>query len=144
MAMNMNITSVILNGARSSTQTSCCSCSCQGFGCSCIHSLHYGRCHSSKEHSQALSERSFLSHLHRDQALAQLSKEHFLIQGPQSLLKRFLTDPWGKEFAAGSMDDTFQQNGAVLHRAVGQDPVGDRGRAHKHGNIREGRPLWQG
>lgn len=42
------------------------------------------------------------------------------------------------------MDDTFQQNGAVLHRAVGQDPVGDRGRAHKHGNIREGRPLWQG
>lgn len=140
--MNKNLTSVILNGARSSTQTS--GCSCQGFGCGYIHSLHYGRCHSSKEHSQALSQRSFLSHLQRDQALAQLSKGHFLTQAPQRSLKRFLADPWGKEFTAGSMDGTSQQNGAVLHRAVGRDPVGDTDRAHKQGNIREGSPLWLG
>lgn len=62
----------------------------------CIHSLHYGGCHSSKEHSQAPSQRSFASHLHRDQALAQLSKEHFLTQGPQRSLKRFLADLWGR------------------------------------------------
>jgi len=39
------------------------------------------------------------------------------------------------------MDGTFQQNGAVLNRAVGLDPVGDMGRAHKQRNIREGSPL---
>lgn len=100
-----------------------------------------GRCHSSKEQSQALSQRSFLSHLHRDQVLAQLCKGHFLTQDPQRSLKRFLADPWGKEFTAGRMDGTIQQNGTVLHRAVGQDPVGDTGRAHKQGDVREGSPL---
>lgn len=42
------------------------------------------------------------------------------------------------------MGGTFQQNGTLLHRAVGQDPVGDAGRAHKQGDVREGSPLWQG
>lgn len=110
-------------------------------GVCCIHSLHYGGCHSSREHSQAPSQRSFVSHLHRGQALAQLSKEHFLTQGPQRSLKRFLADLWGKDFTAGSMDGTFQQNSTFLHRAVGQDPEGDKGRAHKQGDIGH---KWQG
>lgn len=40
------------------------------------------------------------------------------------------------------MDDIIQQNGAVLHMAVGLDPVGDR--AHRQRHIRERSPLWQG
>lgn len=40
------------------------------------------------------------------------------------------------------MDGIIQQNGTVLHMAVGLDPVGDR--AHRQRHIRERSPLWQG
>lgn len=79
-----------------------------------------GRWHRSKEHSS--SQRK----LHRNQALAQLSKECFLRQGPQRSLSRFLTDPWGRDFTAGSLDGTTVQSTTVLYRAVGLDPVGIR------------------
>lgn len=87
--------------------------------------------------AQLLSEK-----LHRNQALAELSKEHFLRQGPQRSLSRFLTDPWGRDLTAGSTGGTIQQNSTVLYRAGRLDPVRDR--AHKQGNTTEGSPLWQG
>lgn len=56
--------------------------------------------------------------LHRNQALAQLSKEYFLRKGPQRSLSRFLTNLWGRDLTAGSMDGSIQQNSPVLYGLV--------------------------
>lgn len=56
----------------------------------------------------------FSEKLHRNQALAQLSNEYFLRQGPQRSLSRFLTDPWGRDLTDVSMDGcSAEQRGSV-------------------------------
>lgn len=116
--MTVNITSVILNGARSSTHTS------HG---SCIHSWQVAQ-----EQGETSQESGLSTALQR--ILPKKRPTEVTEQIPHRSVGQGL-DSW-KHGWQHSAEQPSSVRAGRLH------PVGDR--AHEQGEIREGSPLWQG
>lgn len=116
--MTVNITSVILNGARSSTHTS------HG---SCIHSWQVAQ-----EQGETSQESGLSTALQR--ILPKKRPTEVTEQIPHKSVGQGL-DSW-KHGWQHSAEQPSSVRAGRLH------PVGDR--AHEQGEIREGSPLWQG